>query len=210
MTLVDEARNRYDVTVSALFPDRLVTKIVSKKEADPPQTPQLHLGIALLKGDRTDWAIQKGVELGAARISVLTTRYVAIKIPNDKMARQQKRWFEIAKEAAQQSERLEIPEIDPPSTLSSFLEKTNSTDLKLLFWEKEASFLSFREAIESGKVAKAETCAVLIGPEGGWEKGEVDQAIGKGYISVSLGKRPLRAETATLAALSILQYEIGK
>ncbi|MEK7285867.1 MAG: 16S rRNA (uracil(1498)-N(3))-methyltransferase [Nitrospirota bacterium] len=210
LTLVDEERNGYKVKIIGRIGEGLETKIESKLESRLQSTPRIHLGIALLKGDRTDWAIQKGTELGADCISVLMTRHVVVKIQNDKIARQQKRWFEIAKEAAQQSERFEIPQIDPPMKFSSFLEQTQAANFKLFFWEKEPSFSSLRTAIQSKKTATAATLAILIGPEGGWAKEEVDQAIEKGYISVSLGRRLLRAETATLAALSILQYEIGK
>jgi 16S rRNA (uracil1498-N3)-methyltransferase len=210
VTLVDCERNQYQTKMTALFPDHIETEILSQEKPPPQQTPRLHVGIALLKGDRTDWAIQKATELGADRISVLMTRYVVVKIPNDKIGRQQKRWVEIAKEAAQQSERLEIPQMDPPLSLSAFLEATQGADLKMIFWEKESTHSSLYLKLQEGKLKMSNTVAILIGPEGGWEKGEVDQALQKGYISVSLGKRPLRAETATLAAVSILQYEIGK
>ena len=204
LTLVDEERHKYTARILSVSSNNIESEVLSKIEPSPQKKPLLHLGIALLKGDKMDWAIQKAAELGVDRISPLITRRVVAKLP----ASRQKRWFEIAKEAAQQSERLEIPTINTPLSLESFLEETQSAHMKYIFWEK-APHLHISTQIHASLVKSPEKGAVLIGPEGGFEKEEVDQAIEKGYIAVSLGERPVRAETAALAALTILQYEIG-
>ncbi|MBI3598246.1 MAG: RNA methyltransferase, partial [Nitrospirae bacterium] len=136
--------------------------------------------------------------------SPLMTKRVVAKLQGNRL----KRWHEIAKEAAQQSERLEIPKIDNPAPLDSFLEETRLTDMKFIFWEK-APPVPISPQIQASLLQFPNNVSLLIGPEGGWEKEEVDRAIEKGYIAVSLGERPIRAETAALAALAILQYEIG-
>jgi len=205
LTLIDEHRNRHTVLIASLASNAVVCEVLSEVKPPPKKTPLLRLGVALLKGDKIDWAIQKATELGVDRISPLITQRVVLKIHNDKIARQNKRWFEIAKESAQQSERLEIPKIDTPMPLNSFLEETQSTDMKFIFWE-HAPPDPIRPTIHAALAHAPNSGAILIGPEGGWEKEEVDQAREKGYIAVSLGERPVRAETAALAALTIIGY----
>ncbi len=209
LTLIDEQRNKYEIQIRALSQTLIEADVLS--EANPPlqKKPLLRLGMALIKGDKMDWAIQKATELGVHRITPLLTRRVVVKIHKDKLAHQQKRWFEIAKESAQQSERLEIPKIDTPMPLDSFLEETSLVDMKYIFWEK-APPVPITPTIHASLAHSPNTGVIIIGPEGGLEKGEVDQALEKGYIAVSLGERPVRAETAALAALTILQYEIYK
>jgi 16S rRNA (uracil1498-N3)-methyltransferase len=209
LTLVDGQRNQYAVRITTLSVKMIECEILSKTPPAAPKKPLLCLGMALLKADKMDWAIQKASELGVDRVCPLITRRVSAKLHPDKFAHQQKRWFEIAKESAQQSERLEIPRIDTPVSLALFLEKTASTDMRYIFWEK-APPVPVADQIKSSLAETPNSGAFLIGPEGGFEKEEVDLTVAKGYIAVSLGERPVRAETAVLSALTILQYEIAQ
>ena len=208
LTLVDQDRNKYVARIRSITARSIEGEVLSKDTPPQQQKPILHLGIALLKGDKMDWAIQKATELGVERISPLMTRRVVSKVHKDKIAHQQKRWFEIAKEGSQQSERLTIPKIDVPLSLDSFLKETALSDMKCIFWEK-APPDPLAPIIRSALSELPNNLSIIIGPEGGLEKEEVDQALEKGYIAVSLGARPVRAETAALAAITILQYEIG-
>ncbi len=213
VTLIDEAGKKYGTRIAAIFSKSVSLNILSEETQQGPSKPLLWLGIALTKGNRIDWVIEKAVELGVMRISPLITRRVVVKPRDGRTDHQQKRWGEIAKEAAQQSERWEIPKIDPPMILDTFLEQTQSSDFKFIFWEKESPNASLYKQLErvqgEGQTHRSAPTgvALLIGPEGGWEKEEVTRAGEMGYISVSLGDRPLRADTAAITALSILQYE---
>ncbi len=97
--------------------------------------------------------------------------------------------------------------LDPPTELLAFLTKTAGYGLKLIFWEGAPS-QSPRGRIAEAIASSPREGVVLIGPEGGLEKAEVDAACAMGYQALSLGARILRAETAALSALSIVQYEI--
>jgi len=205
LVFVDEQPRRYTTTVTERTPSG-VTCIVQKEETRPPEMARhLHLGMAMLKGERMDWAIQKATELGAARITPLvTTRTVARPIPS-RMPHQQQRWTKIAEEAASQVGRWEIPVVDLPQAFPDFL-KTDLAGFRLLFWEEAASSES-HSVIGPAVAASPREGVVLIGPEGGWEKAEVEAAVRCQFQIVSLGPRIVRAETAVLAALVLVQYE---
>ena len=101
LTLVDQDRNKYVARIRSITSRSIEGEVLSKDTPPQQQKPILHLGIAILKGDKMDWAIQKATELGVERISPLMTRRVVAKVHNNKIAHQQKRWFEIAKEGSQ-------------------------------------------------------------------------------------------------------------
>ncbi|MFY9269962.1 MAG: RsmE family RNA methyltransferase [Candidatus Manganitrophaceae bacterium] len=207
--LVDERPKRYTGRVIESDRLRLMVEIVG--EEDPPLflRPFLHLGVGLLKGEKIDWVLQKATELGAARISFLTTKRTVIQPKQERAARQHDRWAGITLEAAQQSSRWTVPEVDPVLPLDDFLAVTAHYGLKFAFWEGAAAE-SLPMAIRSVLGAAPREGALLIGPEGGWEKGEVEAAGRAGFHPLSLGTTILRAETAALAALAILQYEIQR
>jgi 16S rRNA (uracil1498-N3)-methyltransferase len=205
LTLIDETRKKYQARIMTIGSRSLSLQVLSE-EQQIIRPPQMRLGMALRKGKRMDWVIEKATELGVARISPLYTRRVVVKSEAHRGDHQQRRWGEIAKEAAQQSERWDIPTIDLPVTFDFFLEQTQSSDLKLICWEAEASSVAMGQMGQSDGHSLT-NASILIGPEGGWDTEEVDIARRQGYRSISLGDRPLRADTAAITALAILQYE---
>ncbi len=206
LTLADaDFPQRYRAKITTVSSTNLRLEILQHEWGPAPRGPLLRMGMALIKGDGMDWAIQKATELGASRISPLITRYVVAKPRADRVEHQQRRWREIAKEAAQQCERWAIPQVDPPQPLEAFLPET--ADFQLIFWEK-APVTPLSPPIQSALNRSPKTGTLLIGPEGGWAEEEVDRAKQCGYLPVSLGERLLRADTAALTALSIVQYEI--
>jgi len=205
LVFVDEQPKRYTATVTERMTSGL-TCVIQKEETQPPEMVRhLHLGMAILKGERMDWAIQKATELGASRITPLvTTRTVVRPIPS-RMPHQQQRWTKIAEEAASQVGRWEVPVVDPPQGFPDFL-KTERRGFRLLFWE-EAVFSDSHRVIGPAIAASPHAGVVLIGPEGGWEKSEVETAVRCRFQVASLGPRIVRAETAVLTALALVQYE---
>ncbi len=117
-----------------------------------------------------------------------------------------KRWKMVVEEASKQSFRLVTPEVFSPVYLDSFLRETNDYDLKLIF--SPYSKLHIRVFLENVSMPKNLLC--LIGPEGGFTEDEVEKAENVGFISINLGRRILRAETAPLAIFSILEYKWGQ
>lgn len=207
LLLVDEQPKRYTARLIEAHPARLTLEVLHEENPPPFPLPALHLGIGLLKGEKIEWVLQKATELGVARMTPLLTERAVVRPKADRLSHQQERWMKIITEAAQQSGRWSIPMLDPPTELLAFLTKTAGYGLKLIFWEG-ASPQSPRGRIAEAIASSPREGVVLIGPEGGWEKAEVDAACAMGYQALSLGARILRAETAALSALSIVQYEI--
>lgn len=207
LLLVDKQPRRYQAKIIERPPARLIFEIL--KEETPPRNrpPALRLGLGLLKGEKMEWVFQKATELGAMRISPLQTARTTVAPKAERTERQRERWMKIALEAAQQSGRWEAPQVDPPSDFKTFLAESAPYDFKLIFWEGAAP-APLRPRLREALHSPAAQGALLIGPEGGLEKSEVDAAVEKGYDLLSLGPRILRAETAVIAALSIIQYEL--
>jgi 16S rRNA (uracil1498-N3)-methyltransferase len=205
--LVDEQPRRYLAKIVGRSSTRLNLEIL--KAEDPPQRrlPTLRLGLGLLKGEKMDWVLQKATELGVMRISPLQTARTTVAPKSERLERQRGRWMKIVLEAAQQSGRWDIPQVDPPSDFRTFLAETASSAFKLIFWE-EASPSPLRPLLMAALQPSETQGTILIGPEGGLEKSEIEEARRIGYQVLSLGPRILRAETAVMAALAIVQYEL--
>lgn len=169
--------------------------------------PFITLLQALPKGEKFDWIIQKSTELGVSKIIPVITQRTIVNILPSKLERRMERWNKIAIEAAKQSLRMDIPQIGELSTFDASLREVEKHHLSIIPWEQEKE-LSIRKALKSidGTVTKV---AVFIGPEGGFSPEEVKKAKEMGAVSVSLGPRILRTETAAIAVCSILMYELG-
>lgn len=166
---------------------------------------QITLCQGLPKGEKMDLILQKGVELGAARIIGFNAERSVARLDSEKAPKRIARWEKIIIEAARQCGRSSIPQAGFQQSLSEVL-KAEDAALKLFLWEGEKE-QSFRQILE--KSEKPESVSIMVGPEGGLSAKEARQAIAAGYIPVTLGKRILRTETAGLAAISILQYVWG-
>lgn len=164
------------------------------------------LGQSLLKRGKMDLVVQKATELGAFEIYPLATQYSIPRINEESMDKKIKRWCRIAIEASKQCKRASIPFINHIIDFPSFINTMDGDYLKLILWEKEKGS-SFREIFKGDKADKK--IILLIGPEGGFSEKEILLATAKDFHPVSLGKRILRSETAALAALTIVQYEMS-
>ena len=156
---------------------------------------------ALLKGDKMDFIVQKCVELGVSRIvPVMTARCVSR--PDEKSLKKKiARWQKIALQAAQQSRRGIIPEVCPCISLKQAAEQSAENDKNIFFYELGG------ESVKNILTEQPKTIAMFIGSEGGFEKTEAELVLSHGATAATLGKRILRAETAPLAALSIIMYQ---
>ena len=155
------------------------------------------------KGDKMDLVLQKGTELGIARfIPLLTERSVA-RISPQKEEQRLQRWNRIVREAARQSRRVVLPEVQSPRSLEAAIDSCRD-DLRLFFWEEEQ-----RPLAAALNRSAPHSAAILVGPEGGISSGEAKILQQGGFESVSLGPRILRSETAGFAVASILQHRFG-
>ena len=204
--LGDDRRKRYFIQVMTISPRELRGHVLEEREGPQPTHPSVILAQAILKGDRMDWVIQKATELGASSIIPIISERVIARPRIERLGAQQERWQRIAFEAAQQAERWDVPEVHPPAELITWL-RTSSGKLKLILSER-----SDKDGLATIALPEDATSRILlvIGPEGGWSAAEREAAHASGCTSVSLGPRILRAETAALTAVTIIQSRLGE
>jgi 16S rRNA (uracil1498-N3)-methyltransferase len=160
----------------------------------------LTFGVALLKGEKFDLVVQKAVELGVIKLVPLLTKRCDIKFRDAKdVQKRLERWRKIALEAAKQSGRARLMSIESPTEFENFI--STATGAKILFAERGGK--SFSEIIAGQEIT------AITGTEGGWEDSEIEAARTKGFQIITFGGRILRAETAAIAAASILQNHFG-
>jgi len=179
-------------------------RVVARLEAVEPglgESPlRVHLGQAISKGDRMDYAIQKAVELGVAAITPLYTEHGDVRLKGERAAKKLAHWQAVAASACEQCGRATLPPVHAPMGLSDWLAARDEA-LRLVLHPGTSGALAEAEAPASA--------AVLIGPEGGLAEAEVEAARGAGFAPLSLGPRVLRTETAPVVALSLLQARFG-
>ncbi|MEH7414078.1 16S rRNA (uracil(1498)-N(3))-methyltransferase [Neobacillus drentensis] len=161
----------------------------------------------LPKGDKLEWIIQKGTELGAQQFLPFSAARSVVKWDEKKAAKKIDRWQKIAKEAAEQSHRTILPTIINPLSFKELLIKSNDFDYKLAAYEEESrqgetSVLSSTLK----KMKNGETLLIVFGPEGGLAEEEVQQLKDFGFGLCGLGPRILRTETAPLYSLAAISY----
>jgi 16S rRNA (uracil1498-N3)-methyltransferase len=162
--------------------------------------PDITLLLAIFKFDRMEWALEKAVELGAARIVPVTAQRTSSHLASASGKRVE-RWRRIARQAAQQARRACVPEIAPPASLKEAVAVPADTRIVLVESEQQRSLKEILGGRSQGSVALA------IGPEGGWTDDELQRFAGAGWSAASLGNNILRAETAAIAALAIVLAE---
>ena len=162
---------------------------------------------SLLKGDKMDLVLQKATELGVSEIVLLETERTVVKFKKDDRELKIERFNKILKEAAEQSRRSVIPHLFRIITFDQL--RDIDANVKMIAYEEEAGATnSFNKVVDS--IKPGQKVAVLIGPEGGFAEHEVEIAMHNGYKKVSLGKRILRAETASFYALSVIANRLEK
>jgi 16S rRNA (uracil1498-N3)-methyltransferase len=207
LTVTDGAGRRYRTEIDEITTRHLTARILETTTAPPKTSPSIVLAQALLKGEKMDWIIQKATELGVDRIAPVVTTHGVVKPRAERLDHQRARWQRIALEAAQQSERWSVPTIDEPATLSQFM-TGYAAPVVTLFLAERSSGASLTE-IAAGLGAE-QTVVIVVGPEGGWGKEELRLAHARGCQTVTMGNYILRAETAALAAISVLQARFGE
>lgn len=206
--MADEARRRYRIVVEAVDRRAVSGRVLEERQGPPPAPCRLTLAQALLKGERMDWLIQKATELGVAAIVPLVTSRTIVRPRTARQETQVGRWQTIAVEAAQQSERWDLPAVSPPVDADQFFSRPEAGALKLVLTERRTGQSLSRLALPSADGPSS--LIIAVGPEGGWTEEEVCAAVDGGFLPITLGERILRAETAAVAALCILQSRLGE
>lgn len=195
----------YIVKIDSLEAEQIITSIIKSfiNENEPPIEVTLFQGIP--KADKMDYIIQKCVELGVKKIVPVITDRTIVKIENQKDAiKKTERWQKIVQEAAKQCNRGIIPIVALPMKFDEALKLAAEAEFSIIPYEKE-----MENGLKGLLKNRYENISVIIGPEGGFSENEIKDAVNKGIKPVTLGPRILRTETAGIAVMSILMYELG-
>ena len=201
----------YRVELTEISASETTARIIERLPGRPPPPLSIALGLPLLKGERFEWVLQKGCELGADAFYPLALERCEVRIQEKRRAERHRRWRRIVLEAAKQCDRVPPPKAHPLGDLENFLAATEDFDLKILGFLGEGA-LPVKEALSRETGAGPDSplrIAVLTGPEGDLTDEEAEQAMEDGFLPVSLGPRILRADTAPVSLLTIVQHALG-
>jgi 16S rRNA (uracil1498-N3)-methyltransferase len=181
-------------TILSASAEQVEFELGPRVESEQPREVAVYLSI--FKFDRMEWALEKLTELGVSRIHPVIAARTEAHLAKSAEKRLE-RWRRIAHEAAQQSRRLEPPEISPPASLEKAITVANGCRIVLSEHEKDVSLLA---ALESC----APPVTLALGPEGGWTQQEAGLFRDREWLAASLGSTILRAETAAIAAVAVV------
>lgn len=201
ITLTDSSGATYRATILNAAKKGITVEIIRRLECTTESPLQITLFQGLLKGLKMDLVIQKATELGVTEIRPVVTGRSQVHETKKTV-----RWRKIAEEASRQSGRTAIPAITEPVRFKDlFLNPEEIPEHGIIFWEEGGEALPDL----ASRFSKTDRIALFTGPEGGFTKTETSTASAHGFKVATLGKRILRAETAAIAAVSIIQYELG-
>ena len=207
LIVCDGTGMEYMCEIEEFLEGEIVLSILEQKKASTELPVRLKLYQGLPKKDKMELIIQKAVELGAVEIIPVMTKRCIVKLEDEKKeAKKIERWQAIAESAGKQSKRGMIPKVSRVMSYKEALKIASLEGMSLIPYELAEGMTSLKEATK--RAVKEQVVSVFIGPEGGFEESEIEQAKACGVIPVSLGKRILRTETAGFTTLSILMYEI--
>lgn len=200
-----EARARVD----SVDERRVGASVIERRAGTPEPSVRVTLYQSITKGERFEWLLEKGTEIGAARFVPLMTARAVVKTPGG--GNRAERWQRIVVEAAEQCERTAVPAVGEPEPFDAAL--ASAPGLLLLPYEDaHAAAPTIAEALAADIDAlfAAGEVSIFIGPEGGYEPAEVERAVAAGATVVTMGARVLRSETAGLVALTLVMQATGQ
>ena len=205
VTVSDGQGKEYLCQVRDFEEEQVQLKIVETKASDAELPSKIYLFQGLPKNDKMEWIIQKTVELGVYEVIPVAMKNCVVKLDDKKAKSKVTRWQAIAESAAKQSKRSLIPEVKMPMSYKEAVAYAKGLDVKLVPYENEHGMAGTKAAME--QIKKGESIAVFIGPEGGFAPEEIEMVRDEMQL-ISLGRRILRTETAGIAALAILGYQL--
>lgn len=189
----------YQARIDGLDPGLVKLTLLAASDT-PPDRLAIHLGQAMLKGKKMDLVVQKCTELGVRSLLPYTSQHTKTPAPGtEKIAR----WQRIIQESCKQCNQPWPPVCRPAQTFTELLASATGFELRLICWEQPGA-----PALSGivGQLAPPRSILVLVGPEGGFSPEEVAAALQAGFLPIGLGRRILRAETAAIAVIALLQY----
>ena len=203
ITLFNGDGGEFSAALTALGKSQVGVVIGEHREVNRESPLKLHLAIAVSRGERMDWIVQKATELGASEITPLFSERTEVKLNAERLEKKLRHWQQVAISACEQSQRNKLPMIHNAQTLNHWLSQGNddSAQLKLVLHHRSDKTLAQHQAPKS--------VCLLVGPEGGLSDNEIHHAVENGFVPLTLGPRVMRTETAPLAAISIMQSAWG-
>ncbi len=206
ITICNGQDKDYRCIIESVCDQRILARIMETERTGTELPVRLYLFQGLPKKDKMEFIIQKCVELGAAGIIPVMTARSVVRLEDEKREQKKReRWQAIAESAAKQSGRGIIPQVERVHTFREAVERAAALDCAILPYEQASGMRATKEAL--ARIAGCKTAGILIGPEGGFEDSEVSLAGEHGIAPITLGRRILRTETASLAVLSMIGYE---
>lgn len=203
--LFDGTGSTYLARIISASPGQVQLTITESFDPPPDSGVRITLAQGILKERKMDDLVRQLTELGIHRwMPFFAAR--SVPVPNSKgLGKRMDRWQKIVLEAAKQCRRGKIPQIEPAARFEDVIDASAESDLKIIFWE--GTLQSFD--IPGASAPQPREIMVMVGPEGGFDPAEVRCARECGFITAGLGPRILRAETAALAACTLVQYQFG-
>jgi len=196
--LFDNSGYEFLARITAIGKHDVQLVILESKLLNRELPAPLHIGVALPKGERQKWLIEKAVELGVTALTPIRAAHGVAQPTADVLERLRRQVIEAAKQCG----RNRLMAIHPPSSIEEFCQATPATDVRFIAHPDQSMHMQ-RQLAARGSPSKQATIVVAIGPEGGWDEAEVDSAIKSGWSAVSLGQRIVRVETAVCVAATI-------
>ena len=206
LEISDGNNKKYICQIESMSAEEITLSILETLENNTELPSKLYLFQGLPKSDKMELIIQKAVELGVYEIIPVATKRSVVKLDDKKAAKKVERWNSIAEGGAKQSGRAIIPKVKEVLSYREAISYAKQLDVLLIPYELAEGMEETKNIIDAIKAGQS--IGIFIGPEGGFEKEEVDFAVAEGAKAVTLGKRILRTETAGLTMLSILMYHL--
>ncbi len=207
LILIDREGQSFEATIGAIQYKEVKATITKTLPSLPSSPVKVSLAQALIKSHTMEYLIQKVTELGIHSIHPFYSERTVMQLKSTHLKNKMDRWMEIIKSACKQCGRVTLPDLNIPLLFEKIIKDAPDTKtLKILLWEDEDK-VDLKRLLTS--MSSAPHVFVIVGPEGGFTLNEINLAKDAGFHIVSLGNRILRAETAAVSLLSIIQYEWG-
>ena len=203
---LDGRGRQYEVVLEEVSNARAAGRVAAHSEAGGEPGARLTLFQSLLPRDKFEWVLQKGTEVGVSVFAPVITRRSLVR-GDDVTAEKMIRWERIIREAAEQCGRGLLPRLLPPTPFSAAIAAAAALDRAVIAWEGESRRVLGEALAQSGD---RQEVGLFIGPEGGFEAEEIEEAAAQGIVAVTLGRRILRTETAAVVGAALLLYELGE
>jgi 16S rRNA (uracil1498-N3)-methyltransferase len=204
---VDPSGKSAICVIAEITDKKIFCNIVEWNDRNSELPIQVTIANGLPKGDKLEWIIQKGTELGAHQFVPFTAARSVVKWDEKKADKKVERWQKIAKEAAEQSHRNHIPLIQTPVSLKQLIKLSNDYSYKLVAYEEESRMGEASVLANTLlRLKENQSMLVVFGPEGGLDTKEIHLLQKHGFIPFGLGPRILRTETAPLSLLAAVSY----